>query len=201
MTFTMLGASFAGALIDAGSAASAAGGPEGGQGFNPLEVSPGLAVWSGVTFLILLFLLTKFAWKPIVAAVEAREHKLEGDLAGAEKARADAEAAARKLAAELDAAALKARETVEQARASAERVAAEIAARAKAEAEAARARAEADIEAAREKALADIKEVAVDLAIAITREVVKKSASDDDHRKAAEEVVKAMTAKSKKGVA
>ncbi len=208
MTFTVLGVSFAdmpriATAIQEGHAAAAndAAAAGGHGGFDPLAVSPGLAFWSGVTFLALLFLLTKFAWKPIVAAVEAREGKLKGDLDAADKARAEAEATARKLTAELDSAAVRARETVEHARVAAERVAAEISARAKLDAEAIRVRAEADIEAARDKALADIKEVAVDLAIAITRDVVKRNATDDDHRKSAEEVVKSMALLKKKGAA
>ena len=41
---------------------------------NPLvQVDPGLFIWTIVTFLVLLALLAKFAWKPLLQALEARE--------------------------------------------------------------------------------------------------------------------------------
>jgi len=47
----------------------------------------GLVFWTAVTFLILLFILRKFAWKPILGAVSDREEGIKGALASAEKAR------------------------------------------------------------------------------------------------------------------
>ena len=55
---------------------------------NPL-VTPeiGLIVWTTITFLILLFLLTKFAWKPILNAVKQREENIEEALKAADRAK------------------------------------------------------------------------------------------------------------------
>lgn len=52
-------------------------------------VTPGLGliVWTSVVFLILVFLLTKFAWKPILNAVKTREASIEKALNEAESAR------------------------------------------------------------------------------------------------------------------
>lgn len=47
----------------------------------------GLIFWTGITFLILLFLLRKFAWKPILGAVEERDNKINAALNAAEDAR------------------------------------------------------------------------------------------------------------------
>ncbi len=58
-----------------------------------LEINPlvkpdiGLIVWTTITFLILLVLLRKFAWKPILGAVKGREESIKESLASAEKAR------------------------------------------------------------------------------------------------------------------
>ena len=49
--------------------------------------SIGLVVWSTLSFLILMFLLTKFAWKPITAALTERDESIEGALKQAEIAR------------------------------------------------------------------------------------------------------------------
>lgn len=52
-------------------------------------VQPGLGLifWMTVTFLILIFLLTKFAWKPIMKALNERESSIEEALRSAEKAK------------------------------------------------------------------------------------------------------------------
>ena len=47
----------------------------------------GLIFWQLVTFLIVLFLLTKFAWKPIMNALRERETSIENALSAAEKAK------------------------------------------------------------------------------------------------------------------
>jgi F-type H+-transporting ATPase subunit b len=47
----------------------------------------GLVVWTIITFLFLLFILRKFAWKPILGAVEEREDSIKSALASAESAR------------------------------------------------------------------------------------------------------------------
>lgn len=59
---------------------------------NPL-VTPdiGLIIWTTVTFIILLVLLRKFAWKPILGAVKSREESIENALQSAAKAREEME--------------------------------------------------------------------------------------------------------------
>ncbi len=47
----------------------------------------GLIFWTTVTFVILLFLLAKFAWKPILSAVKNREESIREALLSADKAR------------------------------------------------------------------------------------------------------------------
>ena len=57
---------------------------------NPLvSPDPGLFIWSTVAFLILFFLLSKFAWKPIVKALDERERSIEDALSKAEMAKVE----------------------------------------------------------------------------------------------------------------
>lgn len=57
---------------------------------NPLvSPDPGLFIWSTVAFLLLFFLLSKFAWKPIVKALDERERSIEDALSKAEMAKAE----------------------------------------------------------------------------------------------------------------
>ncbi|WP_299121163.1 F0F1 ATP synthase subunit B [uncultured Winogradskyella sp.] len=51
----------------------------------------GLVFWTLITFLILLFILRKFAWKPILGAVSEREEGIKDALASAENARKEME--------------------------------------------------------------------------------------------------------------
>ena len=60
---------------------------------NPLvSPDPGLFIWSTVAFILLFFLLSKFAWKPIVKALDERERSIEDALAKAEMAKEEMEA-------------------------------------------------------------------------------------------------------------
>ena len=56
-----------------------------------LTPNPGLVFWTAITFGILVFLLKKFAWKPILHALKAREETIEFSLAAAAKAKAEIE--------------------------------------------------------------------------------------------------------------
>lgn len=159
------------------------------HGFDPLKPSWGLWFWSLVTFVILFFMLRKLAWGPILKMVEEREGKIRGDIDRAEKARLDAEATLKLHEAKLAEAAQAARETVEAARMRAEQAAAGIATAAKAEAESILTRARAQIEADKQRAVADIKTAVVELSMAVTREVVKRTSSQEDHAKIADEMI------------
>lgn len=52
----------------------------------------GLIFWTGIVFCILLFLLAKFAWKPILGMVNEREQKIANSLEQAEKAQVELQA-------------------------------------------------------------------------------------------------------------
>jgi len=54
------------------------------------EINPGLIIWTLISFFILLFVLGKFAWKPILKMLEEREGKIRGALEEADRARAEA---------------------------------------------------------------------------------------------------------------
>jgi F-type H+-transporting ATPase subunit b len=159
------------------------------HGFDPLRPSQGLSFWSAVAFALVLVLLLKFGWKPITEKIEQREKRIRADLDGAEKARLDADQTLAQYKRQLDEAALRARETIDEARTRAEKAAAEINAQARVEAEGLVARAKLQIEAEKDKALADVKQAAVELALEITRTVVKRTASQEDLAKTADEVL------------
>lgn len=53
---------------------------------NLLSPEPGLLIWTGFTFLLLLFFLSKFAWKPILGAIRSRDERISMALQAAQKA-------------------------------------------------------------------------------------------------------------------
>ncbi len=63
----------------------------GGGGGSLLDVNPGLIVWTLVTFILLLVLLKKVAWKPILTALDNRAKGIEDSLNRAEKANEEAQ--------------------------------------------------------------------------------------------------------------
>lgn len=55
--------------------------------FTPFQPTPGLAFWSLLIFLLFWFILGKFAFKPMMAALEQRENDIQGSLDAAKKAK------------------------------------------------------------------------------------------------------------------
>jgi F-type H+-transporting ATPase subunit b len=56
-----------------------------------LDPNPGLIIWTIVTFVLLLIVLRKFAWKPLLTALHDRESSIRGTLEHAENTKAEAE--------------------------------------------------------------------------------------------------------------
>ena len=62
------------------------------SGKNPLiALTPGLYIWTIITFLLLLYVLAKFAWKPLLKMLEDRENLIKSSLKDAEKAKLELE--------------------------------------------------------------------------------------------------------------
>jgi F-type H+-transporting ATPase subunit b len=55
-----------------------------------LEINPGLVLWTIISFIILVGILGKYAWKPIISALAEREDKIRGALEQADRARSEA---------------------------------------------------------------------------------------------------------------
>lgn len=56
-----------------------------------LSINPGLMIWTFIIFLLLLVILAKVAWKPLLASLKTRENAIADSLSRAEQARSDAE--------------------------------------------------------------------------------------------------------------
>jgi F-type H+-transporting ATPase subunit b len=56
-----------------------------------VQPDPGLIIWTIVTFLVLLFILKKAAWKPLLSALDKREETISDAIKKAEQAKSEAE--------------------------------------------------------------------------------------------------------------
>jgi len=92
---------------------------EGGNG-GLLDVNPGLMIWTVITFIILLLILKKVAWKPILTALDKRESDIREALVQAEKAKEDARQILEQNQANLAKAEEESKKIIDQSRAYAE---------------------------------------------------------------------------------
>lgn len=151
-----------------------------------LSPNYGLMVWTLVIFLILLFVLSKFAFKPIIAAVEAREQALEDAINSAKRDREEAALLLAQHRAALDASRGEGQKLIADARAAAERVRTELVEQAHAEQARMLERARAEIDAERAKAIAELRREAVDLAIMGAGKVIGQNLDREANRKLVE---------------
>lgn len=156
---------------------------------NILEPQPSLAIWTVVVFLGLMFVLGKYAWKPLIEALHRREEHLEHVLVDTEKARAESERLLAEHRRQMAEAEDRARALLEEARGQARATAEEIVQKARAEAEAEQKRAQREIEVARDNALAEVWTKTADLAVSVAGKVLAKTLDGDDHRRLVEAAI------------
>lgn len=165
---------------------------EGGGSLNPIEFDPAAFMLTLITFLVLLGLLLKFAWNPILNALDARERRIADAVESAEAARREAEAARQEMEKRLAENEKEIARRIEEGRQAAERRAEEILERARADANEERERALREIEVQKQQALAELRDESVRLSKAIAEKVLRRELNDDDHRRLAGEVLQAM---------
>ncbi|MDE3004022.1 MAG: F0F1 ATP synthase subunit B [Gemmatimonadota bacterium] len=156
---------------------------QGGEGGGGLyDINTGLSFWTLVVFGILVFILGKYAWGPILAAVDAREKGIQSALD--EAAERNDEAA--KLLAEhkeqLADARRQANELLAEGKAAGETVRKEIEEKARVEAQAIIERARAEIERERDAAIAELRKESVDLALAAATRLIQENLDQDKDR-------------------
>lgn len=148
-------------------------------------VTPGLGLifWMTVTFLIVLFLLKKFAWKPILNMIHEREKSIEDALASAERAKremAELQASNERI---LNEARAERDKMLKEAREAKEVMITEAKARAQKEADRLLASARENIQNEKNAAIAELKNQVATLSIEIAEKILKEHLSSDDKQK------------------
>lgn len=148
---------------------------------NPLSFDPDLSIFTAIVFGLLLLVLYKFAWGPIIAGLEKREHGIAEHIAGAQKSHDDAKALLAQYEARLAQAQDEVRSLLDQGRRDAETLHEEILAKARAEAEAERNRSKREIELAKDQALHELVNSSANLAVDLAGKIVKAKLNRDEH--------------------
>ncbi len=162
---------------------------------NPLvQPDPGLYIWTILTFLVLLGLLAKFAWRPLLAALEARQESIRKSLDDARAAKQELErlnAESQKILAQARA---EADAILSATRSDANRFRDELKQKAQAEAAGIVKNAQRQIEQETARALQQIRTEAVDISVAIASKLLQRSVSRADNERLIEETFKQIEA-------
>jgi F-type H+-transporting ATPase subunit b len=155
-----------------------------------VQVDPGLYIWTIVTFLVLLTLLAKFAWRPLLQSLAAREETIRKSLADAEKARQELERLNQESEAIIRQARVEAENIVAASRAGAERLRSELRDKARSEAEGIIKNAEGQIQLETARALEQIRNEAADISVAIASKLIQKNITREDNERLIDDALK-----------
>mgnify|MGYP002682949766 CR=1 FL=1 len=144
------------------------------------EVSPGLFLWSALTFIILILLLWKVAYKPLMAMQKKRQAEIHDAIEGAERVKEEARMLLAEYKQQLADARVEAEEILERARRVGESTKAELVNEAKAQADRTLEKAREQIERETRQALADIKLQVADLALAAAEKATSRSLTAEE---------------------
>ncbi len=158
---------------------------------NPLvQPDPGLFLWTILTFLVLLGLLAKFAWKPLLAMLDRREEIIRQSLDDAEEAKQELQRLQQESKEILSKARVEAQSILAKSRSEAEKLKGEIRQQAKAQADSILRDAEKQIQVETKKAIAVIKNEIVDLSLLVASKLIKRTLSIEDNQSLIEESLK-----------
>lgn len=154
-------------------ALAAQGGGEGGGGL--YDINTGLSFWTLIVFGVLVLILGKYAWGPILGAVEAREENIRSALDQAAERNAEAQKLLAEHKEQLADARRQANDLLAEGKAAGETVRREIEEKARVEAQNIIERARVEIERERDAALDTLRRESVDLALAAASRLVQEN--------------------------
>ncbi len=171
-----------GAVV-AGPAAALAEEAHGGGAANPFAGDVGNALWTMVIFVIVLVVLGKFAWGPILSALQKREDFIRESLENAKRDRDEAQRVLKEYSDKIIAARAEATEIVDEGRRDADVVRHKIEEQAKSEAQAMLERAKREIGIARDTAVKEIYTHSAKLAVNMASRIMRKELNSKEHER------------------
>ena len=157
-----------------------------------LNLDPGMMVWTWITFLIVLAILSKVALKPILATIENREKTIREDLEQAQKQREEAQQLLeqhRKMMAEAES---EAQRLLKESRELAEQKRQELLVQAREESQKIVEQAKKEIEQEKESALTSLKTEIADLAVTAAEKIIMHSLDKEKQKTIVDEYIKTL---------
>ncbi len=151
------------------------------------DINVALSVWTAVTFAILIFVLGKFAWGPILQMMETREKTIADAIESAKKERAAAEAASAEMKTALEKARNESAELIRKNQAEVAAAKAELMAAAKKESDDLLAAARKTIQEEKRQAIAELRSQTVDMAIEAANRLVQMNMDEKKQKQLVEE--------------
>ena len=170
-------------VLGTGSAVAASEGGGGGL----LQPEIGTIFWTLLTFLLMVWILKRFAWRPLLGAIDAREKSIRDAIEQADRDREQAEGLVKEHRELLAETRRERAEAVEQGKRDAETVKEEILAKARAQRDQVLKQTEEQVEAGLRKARGELRSTAVDLAILAAEKLLTRNLDDATQRKLVEE--------------
>jgi F-type H+-transporting ATPase subunit b len=183
-----LGSSQGWAAKDHADAATGAAG-EAAPKTNPLKPSAELGIWTLIVFVLLLLVLSKVAWKPMLEGLQKRESNIHIAFEEAAKARSEVKELRDHLAAERAKIAEEVRQALDEARRDGQRLVEEMQSKSRQEIQAERERLYRELAMARDQAVKDLWDRTAEIAAAISTTAIRKHISQDDHRRLIDEAL------------
>ncbi|TXL66633.1 F0F1 ATP synthase subunit B [Cerasibacillus terrae] len=147
-------------------------------------------IFTLVSFIVLLALLKKFAWGPLMDVMEKREEYVKDEIETAEKNRKEAEIASKEATAQLRQTKEEAQKIIDDARNTGKQEEQKIIQTAREEATRLKEAAEADIQNEKEKAIQALQDQVASLSVLIASKVIEKEISAQDQEKLISEYIK-----------
>jgi len=147
---------------------------EGGNG-GLLDVNPGLMIWTVVTFVVLLFILKRVAWKPILTALDKRENDIKEALEQAEKAKDEARQILESNQANLAKAEEESKKIIEQSRTYAESLKEQMISESKEQAKKIVDDASSEIQRKKDTAFEELKGQIAEIAVSAAEKIIRES--------------------------
>lgn len=146
-----------------------------------------LIIWLTVTFVVLLVLLRKFAYSPILDTMDKRSQRIQDALDQTEKLKSDADKMFAEYTKQLDNAKMEANGIIEQGKKIGEQLRQEMVEKAKEQSSNLIKQAEGEIESKKEEVLKELRQNVATLSVSIAEKVLKKSINEEEHQRLLED--------------
>jgi F-type H+-transporting ATPase subunit b len=162
-------------------------GEEGHKEFGLLTVNPGLIIWTIVIFILVLLVLKKYAWKPLLNALHNREDTIKNALENAEKLNKEAKVLMEQNKKNIEDASRNAMKIINEAKDSGKKEREDIMSNANDETRKMIERAKLDIQNEKESALEQMRNEIADLVIKAAGKVINENLDNEKQRKLIDE--------------